>query len=164
MSLRLYEIANEYQAAVNELDQNDDINQALEKFSAIERSMEEKAIAVASFIKNLEAEKEAIEEAKKAMALREERIKKKMMSIQDYLQSNMERCGITEIKSSPYFAIKLKKCPPHVDIYNEDMVPDEYRRIKTEVVIDKRKIQNDIRLGVCINGASLKQDVKLEIK
>lgn len=164
--MNLYNIANEYQSILQETinEETGEINEtSLVKLDEIATRIEDKAIALASFIKNMDAERKAIEDAKKAMAERERSIERRVEWFTNYLQSNMERCGINEIKS-PHFAIKLKKCPISVDIQDENIVPDDYKKTKEIVSIDKLKIKDEILAGVVIPGASLKQNNRLEIK
>lgn len=164
--MKLYEIANEYQhileQSVNE--ETGEVNEnALIKLDEIEVQLHEKGIAVASYIKNIEAERKAIEEAKKSMAAREAKLDKEIDFLTNYLQSNMEKCGITEIKS-PYFVVKLKKCPYSTDILNETLIPDEYRKVKAVVTIDKVRIKEEMLAGVVIPGAALRQNNRVEIR
>lgn len=164
-SLKLYEINNEYEEILDNLyDENGEIDLTmLKRLEQNNLSMQEKGIAIASFIKNLEAESIAIDSAKKAMAEREKKFKKRMADLQGYLQENMERRGISKI-SSPYFEVKLKKCPPSVKIDDERLIPEDYLRVKTEVLPDKLKMLNEMKLGVIIPGATLAQGMRLEIK
>lgn len=165
-NLSLYEIANEYQAVLVNLydDETGEINEEAEKqLNEVGEAIEKKAIAVASFIKNMEAERKAIDDAKKAMAEREARLERKEQYMRAYLQSNMERTGKSEI-GCPYFVIKLKKNPVSTDILDEALIPDEYKKAKTVITIDKIKIKSDIQNGVVVPGAALKQNLKLEIK
>lgn len=164
--MNLYEIANQYQEILSKTfdDETGEVNEnAIALLEIAKDSMNEKGIAIASFIKNIEAERNAIEEAKKAMAERESRLDKRVDYLTNYLQSNMERCGITEIKS-PYFGIKLKKCPLSVDVQDENIIPNDYKKVKEIVSIDKLKIKEEILAGVVIPGASLKQNNRLEIR
>ena len=137
--------------------------QVLDRLDEMSARMEDKAIAVASYIKNLDAEREAIEKAKKAMAERESRLDKRADYLTQYLQSNMERCGITEIKS-PFFVLKLKKCPVSTDIIDENAIPNDYKRVKEVVTIDKLKLKEELQAGVIVPGAALKQNNRLEIR
>jgi hypothetical protein len=163
--MNLYEIDHEYREILRELyDDEGNVNeQALIKLENNQMTMEKKAIAIASFIKNMEAEREAIDTAKKAMAEREKRFKKRIDELEGYLLSNMERRGINHV-SCPYFDIKLKKCPPSVEIVDESALPDEYKRTKIEVLPDKVKIKEEMKVGVLIPGAILKQGLRLEIR
>lgn len=164
--MNLYEISNEYQALLDDRydpDTGEFLQPALGRIDEIAEQLEDKAIAVASYIKNLEAEREAIEKAKKNMAERESRLDKRADYLSQYLQSNMERCGITEIKS-PMFVIKLKKCPVSTDILDENMIPNDYKKSKEIVTIDKLKLKEEMLAGVIVPGAALKQNNRLEIR
>jgi len=163
--MKLYEIAKEYEEALNELyDDEGNINEtALVKLEQNEVTMEKKVIAVACYIKNMDAEREAIDNAKKAMADREKRFKKRIEELEGYLLFNMERRGITHV-NCPYFGIKLKKCPPSVEISDESALPGEYLRTKTETLPDKVKMKEEMLVGVIIPGASLKTNLRLEIR
>jgi hypothetical protein len=82
----------------------------------------------------------------------------------DYLKTNMEACGISEITRSPYFTIKLKKCPLSVDVINEKELPVQYLRVKEVITPDKIKMKEDLIAGVLIQGAALKQNTRVEIR
>lgn len=164
--MKLYEITQEYESILSQTfnPETGEVNEtALAKLDEIKADIKEKGIAVASYIKNLDAERKAIEEAKIAMAEREERLEKRVSYLTNYLQSNMERCGINEI-SSPYFAIKLKKCPVSVDIKEEALIPDDYFKTKIVSTLDKARIREELMAGMKVEGASLKQNLRLEIR
>ena len=164
--MKLFEIANEYQSVLSEIydPETGEFNAiAFEKLDNVIDDVKNKSIAVASYIQNLSAEKEAIANAKKAMAEREARLESRASFLTAYLQSNMERCGINEI-SCAYFAIKLKKCPVSVDIVNESLLPPEYKKTKEVISIDKMKIKEELQAGVIIPGVGLKQNLRLEIR
>ena len=164
--MNLYKIANEYQEILSNTfdDETGEVNEnAMALLEIAKDSLEEKGIAVASYIKNIDAERKAIEEAKKEMAFRESRLDKRVDYLTQYLQSNMERCAISEIKS-PYFVIKLKKCPISTEILDENSIPNDYKKVKEVVTIDKLKLKDEMLAGVVIPGAQLRQNNRLEIR
>lgn len=163
--MKLYEITKEYEEILNQVyDDEDNVNQtALIKLEEIKETVQKKAVAVACFIKNMEAEKSSIEEAKKNMMEREKRLKKRVDDMEGYLLHNMQRCGIERI-TCPYFEIKLKKCPPSVDVLDEKSLPEEYIRTKVERLPDKIKMKEEMMAGVLIPGAMLKSNLKLDIR
>ena len=66
--MNLYKIANEYQEILSNTfdDETGEVNEnAMALLEIAKDSLEEKGIAVASYIKNIDAERKAIEEAKK---------------------------------------------------------------------------------------------------
>lgn len=166
--MNLYKIANEYQDILAKTfdEETGEINEnAVALLESAQHDLKSKGVAVASYIKNLEAERNAITEAKKQMAEREARLEKRAQYMTDYLRSNMERCGMTEI-SCPYFVVKLKKNPVSVMVDNEALLPPEYIRTKEVVTqsVDKVKIKEELLAGVIIPGAMLKQNLRLEIR
>lgn len=163
--MNLYAIAETYNNVFQLINDAEEVrHEDFDRLNEIGESFEDKAIAVASFLKNLQAEREAIKSAKESMAAREKRLSSKVEWMTDYLQQNMERCQISEISKSPYFCIKLKKCPPSLFIQDESLVPDKYRKVKKEVSIDKNMIKDDINSGVVVEGCSLQQGTRVEIK
>jgi Gp157 protein len=163
--MNLYQISSEYKEILDDLyDDEGVVNQnALIKLEQNEIAMEKKAIAIASYIKNLEAERDAIKKAKQQMADREKRNKKREDELTGYLLSNMENRGLKEI-TCPYFNIRLKKCPPSVGILDENMIPDEYRRTKIEVSPDKIKMLQEMKMGVVIPGVCMQQNMMVDIR
>ena len=69
--MKLYEISNEYQAIMNSISDEEGItSDTLNQLEEFEGEFESKAIEVASCIKNLEAEAEAINQAIEQMKKR----------------------------------------------------------------------------------------------
>lgn len=164
--MKLFEIANEYQVILEQAfdSETGEIDEtALAKLDDVKNDIKEKGIALASFIQNIDAERNAIEVAKKAMAEREARLDRRVIYLKSYLQGNMERCGINEI-SCAHFAVKLKKCPLSVDVIDESAIPDEYKKVKSVVSVDKIKIKDELLAGVVIPGVAMKQNLRLEIR
>ncbi len=164
--MNLYQIATEYKTVLSDLynEETGELNEtSLATFNQLSDDMRAKGIALSSFIQNLEAERKAIEEAKKSMAARESRIAKRIDYLSDYLKSNMESCGITDI-DCPYFSLKIKKNPVSVEEVDFEMIPDAYKTIKQSVSLDKIKIKQDLLAGIEIDGARLIQKTRLEIK
>ncbi len=164
--MKLYEIANEYEVLLDQTfnDETGEVNEnALVELNQIKESIEQKSIALASYIKNIEAERKAIEEARESMDKREKYLKNKVSYLTDYLHFNMEKCEITEIKC-PYFQIKLKKCPLSVNVLDENIVPNEYKNEKLTITLNKIKIKEELLAGVVINGVELKQNTRIEIR
>lgn len=62
------------------------------------------------------------------------------------------------------FKITTKLNPPRVDILDEEKIPDNYKREKISIEIDKKKISEVLKLGIDVDGARLIQERKLVIK
>lgn len=168
--MKLFEIAQEYQEIINELyDEDDNENpQAIARLEANTMALEKKSLSISSWIRNMEIEKETlceakrqIDQAKKNILARERALENKIDRWKGYILNNMEARGIKEIKC-PYFVIKLRKNNPSVDDYAQDQIPDEYWIIERK--LNKLKMLSDMKVGVIIPGAELKQNMRLDIR
>lgn len=164
MSMRLYEIADQYQFLLKDLcdEETGVVNEAaLARLQALTDPLETKCINITRMFKQIDAEREAIEKERKAMAAREKTLKNQVDSLKNYLLSNMDRCAIDEIKC-PQFVIKLQNNPPAVDPYDKSIIPDAYKKISIEY--DIQKIKEDLKNGVAIPGARLVQGKSIRIR
>jgi hypothetical protein len=164
--MNLYKIAQDYQNILEKIHdpETGEINEnALALLDVVSNDVKKKGIAVAAYIKNIDAERQAIETAKKSMAARETQINNRVIYLTDYLRDNMQRCGINEI-SCPEFIIKLKKCPVSVDVINESLIPDIFKNRKELITIDKVKIKENLIAGIQIDGVALKQNMRIDIR
>lgn len=163
--MKLYEISSELQSVLDSVNEDGEISQGeMDYLDGLQQDFETKAISIASFIKNLEAEESAIQQAIDDMKSRKEKLTKRAQSLSEYLQFNLQKLSINEIKSSPYFKIKLKQCPPSVDVLDETLIPSEYWREKITTSVDKIKLKEILSEGVEIPGVALQRKIKLEIK
>jgi hypothetical protein len=162
--MQLYKIASEYKLAFDKMSDDEELTPEIIEDSLVDvkDEFENKVINVSYGIKNMEAEALAIKNAEKEMAIRRRNLENQIQRIKDYLQSNMEKCAITEIKC-PYFKIRIKKCPPSVQIFEDDAVPDEFMRIKETREPDKTKIKDHLK-NHDVTFAILVQKNRLEIK
>ncbi len=161
-TFKLYEISNEYERAIDAL-LDEETGDKL-KIDELKDIFDNKCINVAKYIKNLEAEQEAIAKAKNSMAVREKIILAKIDSLTNYLQSNIERTGLLDPIKIPEFTIKLKNNPVSVVIDDENLIPDLYIVTKEVKTFDKIAIKKDIQDGFEVEGARLVQKKTLVIK
>jgi len=164
--MRLYDIADDYQSALDgavDVETGEINEQYLSLLDSLGEDLKEKGLAVAYYIKNIDADRDAIKAEKDRLAKKEKAIANKINWLHEYLTRNMDRCGISKIEC-PYFSIKLKDCPPSVDIHDEQQIPDEYIKRKEVVSFDKAKMNVDLKNGKHIPGADLKRNKRIDIK
>lgn len=164
MSLRLYEIADEYKFLLDNLidEQTGEIDEtAMSRLNQLNEPLQNKCINTVRALKSIEYECKAIEEERKAMQAREKALKSQVDWIKSYLIDNMLKSGIEEI-SCPQFHVKTKKNPSSVDIYDDAYLPEEYK--KYTISYDLIKIKNDIKSGIDVPGAKLINTTGLKIK
>lgn len=164
MSLRLYEIADQYRFLLSDMydEETGEINEnTIARLQELGDSMETKCINITRIFKQIDAEREAIEKERKAMSAREKALKNQVDRLKDYLSFNMEKCAITKIEC-PQFIISLQKNPPSVEILDENKIPQSYNRVT--ITHDLQKIKEDIKNGVDVPGARLVQKNSLRIR
>lgn len=162
----LYEIVDRYRELESLADAGDIPAEVIaDTLEAIEGEVQEKAVQVACFTKNLDATAEAVRAAAKAMLERAERIEKRAESIRSYLLFNMQAAGITRIEC-PYFTLAVRKNPPAVVVDDESALPPQYIVTPPPPTPrpDKAAIARALKAGEAIPGAHLTQSERLEIK
>jgi len=165
MNLSLYDVASEYLEALDFLSAQDEMPaQAIaDTLEGLAGDISKKAVNVAAYFRNLDAEIDAVRHAEKLMNERRLRLELQSQRLKDYLLKNMERCAIKEVKC-PYFVIKVVKNPPKVVIDQAALVPAEF--VKEEVIrkIDALAIKKALQAHKEVPGASLVQFNRLSIK
>jgi hypothetical protein len=85
---------------------------------------------------------------------------KSSQSLIDRLESNlkiaMQAAGVDEIEGVDY-RFKLQKSPPSVVIEDEAKVDGAYKVTETITKIDKKRMAEDLKLGIPVEGAKLNQ-------
>lgn len=167
--LRLFEIADEYIAALKTLESLADAGTlsaevVADTIDGMSGELEAKATNVIAYARSLELESNAIREAFAPMLERAHQLDKKAEWMRAYVKTQMERTGITEIKS-PYFVLKIRENPASVVIDNEAGIPDKcWRVIPEKREPDKKAIKAMIEAGEEATFAHLEKTRRLEIK
>lgn len=165
-NLSLYQLSGNYLEALEFLtDPEADlpaevINDTLE---ALGGELEDKAINVAKFLRNMEAAAEAIKAAEADMAKRRKTLENRAKWLKDYLKGNMEDCGISKIEC-PYFKIAIQKNPAAVNIMDESAIPGQFKEQVITWKIDKTAIKDAIKAGGTVPGAELSSGTRLAIR
>jgi hypothetical protein len=159
----LYQISSDYLSALDALTADDDIppEAIADTLEGLAGAWEDKAMNVARFIKNLEAEAFAIKEAMKNMDARMKASQAKASRLADYLKDELERTGLKPKAAD--IAIRTQKNPASVVIDREEFIPNEFRQEVTTWRVDKRAIKDAWTAGTSVPGTRLEQSTRLVI-
>lgn len=162
-TLRLYELTSDYLHALDELSEMDDLpmEAIADTLEGLAGAWEDKALNVARYIRNLEAEASAIDGAKKRMEVRARVTAHKAARLRDYLKGELEKTGLKP--KAPDVALRLQANPPAVVLDDETRIPADYRRTQVVSTILKAEIAAAIKAGKEIAGAHLEQSRRLVI-
>ena len=164
--MKLYEIATNLrslQELENEDLSYDDFIRITDELEKANASMAEKIDNISSVIKNLDHHREGLKKAEEEFNNRKKRVENTITYLESYLLNNMKMCNIDKI-SCNRFDVSVRKNPHSVIIKDESIIPNEYWIEKTERSLDKVKIKEELKSGVYIEGAELKQTERVVIK
>ncbi len=154
---KLYEISERYQNLANLLeDEMIDKKLVYEALKGVGDEFFDKALNVARFIKNLEADAKVIKEEKDRLYKLETAYKRKRDWLKDYLEREMKAANVMKI-NDPVMPITFRKCPPSVSIEEEEIIPNKYK-ITQAPKVDKQKILDALKQGQRVPGARLVDD------
>ena len=131
MSLKLYEIADEYRALLSLMDSSEedeiDEDSFLLALAALESDFSSKATNIACLIREITAESQAVTETAKTLQTRAQRLDKRAALLRDYLHQQMQIIGLDHASDSR-IRVSLKKNPPSVRVDTPDRIPARPRR------------------------------------
>lgn len=160
--MKLYEISEKYQNILDAAD--DDGVLMVVELTKVEDEFEDKCVAVAAYIKNLEAEAKAIREAIDGMQTRLSAIYIKQADLKDYLKYYMMKIGKDKVDKSPYFKISIRKTRPRVIIMDEKSIPEKFVHKKESICFDRDEIYKALKNGEDIKGVVLEYSEAIFIK
>ena len=161
----LYQIAAEYRAAADKIAEYGlDAQTISDTLEGLAGDVEEKAIAVASVIRNKESERDAVRAAVVGMVERAKALDASADRLREYLLNNLEACNIKRI-ACPLFAIAIKANPPRVMIDDASLLPPSLLTTPPPPPSqpDKMAIKAALKDGP-VPGARLENSTRLEIK
>lgn len=83
--------------------------------------------------------------------------------LKSYLKDSMENTGITKIEC-PFFKLSIQKNPASVEVFDENLIPDQFKEPVTTWKIDKNAIKEALKNGETVAGAVLLNGTRLSIK
>lgn len=162
----LYEISKDYQQALLALADMEDIDESVinDTLEGLEGVFENKAVNVAAYMLNLDAEAELVKQAEDRMKARRKAIETRAQALRDYLLRNMQACGITEIKAlDGSFRARLMAGRESVQVEDSNLVPYSCMRTKTITEPDKTEIAKKLKAGEDVPGCKLERKPQLKI-
>ena len=125
----------------------------------LKMAREDKIENIGLYIKNLEAEKEAVKREKDNFADREKRLGKKIDSLKKYLTYALDGQKF----STPKVAVSFRKSES-VLVKDKYLIPDNYMNISVVREPNKTAIKNALKRGEEIMGVELLEKQNVSIK
>lgn len=160
--MNLYQINQKYIDLAIRLE-NEELTPEIEQELFIsEQEFKDKSIAYCCVTEGINSEIKAIDELIEKLQAKKKAKQKTIDTLKKRVLSAMEIFGIYKIES-PIMKLSIRKTSS-VEIVNQNQLPEEFIRTKTETAPDKIKIKNALEEGQEINGAILIYNTSLQIK
>lgn len=163
---KLYEITDYFISKINKLEAGEltpeDIEDVQEE---IHRALIQKSNNIIGYYLDRKALIEAIDTQIKRLQDYKKTETNKLERYKEYIKDNMEVLGIEKIETGAG-KLQVAKSPISVDIINEELIPEEYKEVITEIKVDKKKIADNFKAtGEIIDGVKINTDkTNLRIK
>lgn len=151
------------------LDERFSIQEALEQaenpaelIEKMDKAIQVKAAGIALFCENCDRAIESLDETIRKLQERKKTFQNRKNALKVYVLSSMKLHGITKIES-PECTVSIQKNPPSAEIDDERLIPAEYWK-QPPPVLDKKALLDDLKEGVSVQGARLKQTESIRIR
>lgn len=119
--------------------------------------LKNKSTSIVAYDRTLEAQENAIDVELERLKLMKDRISKRREKFKNYVKENMETLELQKIETE-LGTISIAKIPASVEVYDESLVPAEYKKEKVTISVDKTKIKEALKQGQNVQGAKLVED------
>lgn len=164
-NLSLYNITNSFITLFEKAENGELTKEEIEEQGKdLAISLKNKSTSIIGYIRNLDLTSEAIKNEIDRLTTMKKAIDNKNAKFKEYVKQNMEELELQKIDTE-LGTLSIAKNPASVEIYDESMIADEYKKEKVTVTIDKTAIKNAIKEGKEVEGARLVEDkTSLRIK
>ena len=157
-NLSLYNITNSF-ITLFEKAENEELTQEeiQEQGNELALALKNKSTSIIGYVRNLDLTSEAIKNEIDRLTIMKKAIDNKNTKFKEYVKENMERLDLPKIDT--------ELGTLSIEIFDETLISDEYKKEKVTVSIDKTSIKNALKAGKDVQGARLVEDkTSLRIK
>jgi len=158
----LYEIAVMYRQVLDmEPESDDEFGAMMTALDEIQGELTEKADNIVRYMRNLNAEAEALKAEETALYKKRKAAENKAERLKAYLAAQMTLCGLRELRAG-LFKLRFQPTAPAISIVDESAVPEKFHRVKVE--IDKLAIRDALKNGEEVPGIEVQRGETLVIR
>lgn len=164
-AMSLYEINKNYAELFDKFE-NEEITQEelQETGNMLAVELQNKSRNIIGYEKSIELAINAYKEEEKRIAERRKALENKLEKYKEYVKNNMEDMGLQKIET-PLGVLSVCKVPASLEVYDENLIPNEYKKEKVTISIDKNAIKEALKNGQEVQGVKLVEDkTSLRIK
>ena len=126
--------------------------------------LQKKSVNIIGYLRNQELTIEAIKNEIDRLTAIKKANESNIDKFKEYVKINMQDLGLEKIQTE-LGTLSIAKNPASVEIFDETLIADEYKKEKVTVSIDKTAIKNAFKEGKNVQGVRLIEDkTSLRIK
>lgn len=153
--MKLYEIATELNSLIELLSHDGEITPEIESaLSVLEIALIEKTDSCVFVAQKLEDNIEAAKKRKKEIDEFIKRQERSLERLESYIVGIMERMGKDSVEGLLH-KITLRKPSKIVDVFDESIVPPEFKTVEVVTKVDKMAIKEKLKKDEVVMGARL---------
>lgn len=125
--------------------------------------LKEKGTGIIKVLRNSEAMIEAIKNEEARLAKIRKIAENRQKNFKKHILNNMLKMGIKKIETE-IGSISWKNNPPMVEVYDETLIAEKFKKEKIDYVISKTELKNAIEKGEEVQGARIIINQQLKLK
>lgn len=158
--MRIYELNNAWQEIIHRMEEGDELD-LTDTLESIEEALEVKLENTAKVIRTIEAEAAAIKTEEERLKKRRNAMENNVSRLKHYIFESMQITGKERLKGV-HVSLRLQNNPPSVNMLDDKAIPAHYL-IEQPSTVDKKAVLQDLKDGIAVEGAELKQEKSLRI-
>lgn len=163
--MNLYEIANNYLSAFQQIEQAETEEEQMGAMSELLKSEDDLTNKIENFVrflKNTEAEAEKFKAEEKRIAEKRKSLENKAKNGKEFLKDTLEYFGLDTVQTD-LFKVSIQNSQYSLIVDDESMIPKEY--FKQNPVLDKKRLKDEmLETGELIEGVHLERGTHLRIR
>ena len=152
--MRLYDLTGALLDLQTMLEEGVPEEQLTDTMNQITESFNDKAVGVISIIKNMEGFINNIKAEEERLNSKRVSTEKKIVFLKSYLIENMVSSGLKKA-GNDILSARVIAGRPMLNLINEELIPDEFRKLTVVSAIDKKGLLAKLKEGEAVEGAEI---------
>lgn len=143
--IRLYDIPKKFDDLMARAEEGELTQEEYDRIGTeIAVELQKKSANVIGYYQNKNAFIDAVDIQIERLKKIKEQEKNNIERFKKYIKENMEKMGLTKIETE-LGTLSIAKSPATVEVINQEQVPDEFLRVKTNIEVDKTAIKKNFK-------------------
>lgn len=165
--MNIYQLSEQYLSLVSMADQLDE-ETFRDTLEAIEEALEDKLQNMVYVMRLIESDIELVKAEEQRLAASRKTMENKIQSLKNMMIDAVKvvdsETNKVQFKGNPLIKSVYIQKTKSVDIYDEELIPEDYKNEKVVVSVDKKKLLAELKKEEFIPGAAVKETEGIRIR